>query len=170
MKPDIDTALIERVRLCCNSAGGIGEMASKSGVARGSIENYLSGRSPPKLKPLVAIARAAGVSVEWLATGDGPMRPGEPPPAQIEAPSAPKPLDHDFGGDVVAAVMELYRSENVRLSNGRIASIALEKYEEIMSYTDTEEERQIALKAILLQLRKELRSGVSATAKGNTSA
>lgn len=42
--------------------------ASKWGVPEGSLRQYLGG-SEPGLEKVIAIAQAAGVSVEWLATG-----------------------------------------------------------------------------------------------------
>jgi len=41
---------------------------------------------------LVALADACGVTVEWLATGRGPMRPGETPPAPPPPAATPSPL------------------------------------------------------------------------------
>lgn len=79
-------------------------------------------------------------------------------------------LDHDFGGEVCAAVLELYRSENARLSTARIVAIALEKYEEIVQSADTLEGRRAVLSYVLSQLRKDLRSGTAATTQGKRSA
>ncbi len=55
----------------------IREFARKAGVSDASIRDYLRGKSFPSLDRLDAIAAAVGVSPAWLATGEGPMRPGE---------------------------------------------------------------------------------------------
>jgi len=50
---------------------------------------------------LVALAEAAAVRLEWLMTGEGPMREGEPgpaaPPAPPSAPAAAPPPARLFG-------------------------------------------------------------------------
>ena len=52
------------------------DLARQVGVTRAAINQVLSGASKG-LKPenLVAVARALRVRVEWLATGEEPMRP-----------------------------------------------------------------------------------------------
>ena len=45
--------------------------ARAAGVSETVLRKYLSGESTPNLERLLAIARAAGVSVAWLATGEG---------------------------------------------------------------------------------------------------
>lgn len=81
----------ERLRQAVRAAGGNQAVAEKSGVPLGTLGGYLSG-GEQKLSNTVALAEACGVTVEWLATGRGPMRPGEappppPPPAETAEPS-----------------------------------------------------------------------------------
>ncbi len=65
--------LAERIRECAKLAGSGNALAERSGIARTTLENYLNGRSEPKAGALVSMAKAAGVRVEWLASGGGPM-------------------------------------------------------------------------------------------------
>jgi transcriptional regulator with XRE-family HTH domain len=58
------------------SRGDIGERAGDVGHMIGS---WMQGAAVPDALQLVALARATGVSVEWLATGEGEMRPGTSP-------------------------------------------------------------------------------------------
>lgn len=51
-------------------AGNATELSKKTGISRRAIGTYLSGSSDPTRGRLVSIAKASGVSVEWLATGD----------------------------------------------------------------------------------------------------
>lgn len=53
-----------------------------------TLNRYLAGREM-RLPAAVAIARATGVRLEWLATGEGPMRPDPPAPTAPPAPAAP---------------------------------------------------------------------------------
>ena len=52
------------------------DLADKVGVSRAAINQVLSGATKG-MKPenLVAVARALKIRVEWLATGEEPMRP-----------------------------------------------------------------------------------------------
>ncbi|MDE5429363.1 MULTISPECIES: XRE family transcriptional regulator [Enterobacteriaceae] len=45
------------------------DFAKKAGVGYSTIHNYLKGISSPTLDNLLLLAKAGGVSVEWLATG-----------------------------------------------------------------------------------------------------
>ncbi|MFQ2079274.1 S24 family peptidase [Aeromonas veronii] len=46
--------------------------AAKAGMADTTLRQYLYGRSEPNMSQLIKIARTAGVSIDWLATGRGP--------------------------------------------------------------------------------------------------
>lgn len=84
--------LSERLREAVAGAGQQGEIAAAAGVSLTTLKNYMAG-SDPKLGSLSAIAKATNVRLEWLATGEGPMRPGDPAPTPLQAPPEPaKPL------------------------------------------------------------------------------
>lgn len=68
---ETDTAFIARMRECADRAGSVNALAELSGVSQGGIRRYFEGGEPNR-RALVAIARAAGVTVEWLATGKSP--------------------------------------------------------------------------------------------------
>jgi transcriptional regulator with XRE-family HTH domain len=58
------------------------ELAAKTGISRHTLDNYLNIREHiPTIDVAVKIAKALGVSVEYLATGE------EPPPANIHMTS-----------------------------------------------------------------------------------
>lgn len=56
-----------------NSVNSFGK---KCEIGESTLRQYLKG-GQPGLDKLIAIAEAGGVNIEWLATGEGPMRPGE---------------------------------------------------------------------------------------------
>lgn len=59
------------------AAGGkLAAVSAKSGIPPRTLGNLLAGQEL-KLTQLLALSRATGVRLEWLATGDGPMRAGE---------------------------------------------------------------------------------------------
>lgn len=83
MSPPRDHDFAARLK---EALGGqsIRSFARGAGFAHTTLKQYLSGKSEPTRPRLVAIASAAGVAVEWLATGRGPKSVGSRP----ELPSA----------------------------------------------------------------------------------
>jgi len=79
-------ALADRIRRCAEIAGSGDALAQKAGIPRSTLETYLTGKAEPKALRIVAIARAADVSIEWLASGDGEERPA------IQTPTMPAPV------------------------------------------------------------------------------
>lgn len=74
---EIDKSFIDRMNKCADLAGNVSALAKLSGVSQSGMRNYFLGGEPTR-KVLTSIANAAGVSIAWLATGEGPMHPGEP--------------------------------------------------------------------------------------------
>lgn len=62
--------------------GSANSFAKKCEMSEGSIRQYLNG-SIPRMDKVVTMARVAGVRLEWLATGEGPMREGERPEGDL---------------------------------------------------------------------------------------
>lgn len=48
-----------------------GELGRLAGVAQMSVSKWERGASEPSISQATALARALGVGVEWLATGEG---------------------------------------------------------------------------------------------------
>ena len=63
-----------RMQICADRAGNVNQLAAKSGIGQSTIRTYFKGVEPPR-DFLTAIARAANVSVGWLAAGLGPVDP-----------------------------------------------------------------------------------------------
>lgn len=63
---------VDRLREVVNEVGTIKTLSLKSGVTEKSISNYLHTTTDPGLKNLLKIQRASGVSIDWLASGEGP--------------------------------------------------------------------------------------------------
>ncbi|MEW6708275.1 MAG: S24 family peptidase [Candidatus Riflebacteria bacterium] len=58
--------------------------AQRAEILPATFHNYIKGTSEPTRPVMVAIAKTAGVNIEWLADGTGPMRKAESLPAPIE--------------------------------------------------------------------------------------
>ena len=65
--------LESRIREAAKFLGGIKALAAKAGIPLSSMNEYLGGAKLPADR-LVAIAHAADLSLDWLATGEGEMR------------------------------------------------------------------------------------------------
>lgn len=86
-------ARADRLRLAVREAGGNKAVAKRAQIPGTTLDRYLAGQEM-KLSNAAALARAAGVNLEWLATGEGPMKVGEAPVAPAtEPPRAQDVLD-----------------------------------------------------------------------------
>ena len=133
--------------------GSVSAFASKCGLLEGSIRQYLAG-SVPGTDKLVAMARGSGVRIEWLATGEGPMRSGEAAPA----PARSSGIDRDLLAQVHKGIAEVYRSENARISADPLADEVARIYDELVETYSSPEKRLVGLDYALNQLRRQLRA------------
>lgn len=97
-----------RLKAAVKEAGGNKAVVAKSGVPSTTLSAYLRG-GEMKLGAAVALAEAAGVRLEWLATGEGPRRPLEAEtvkepmkPASNAAPDEPRTLFSQIDADRLA--------------------------------------------------------------------
>lgn len=63
----------ERIKATINGSS-VNAFAKKCGIAESVVRSYLTGRSLPGLDKLYALANGGNVRVEWLASGEEPMR------------------------------------------------------------------------------------------------
>lgn len=68
-----DDALAQRVARLVQLVGGQGKAAEIAGVGRTTIQEWRSGTIKLPLVQTALLARAAGVSLNWLAFGDGSL-------------------------------------------------------------------------------------------------
>ena len=66
-----DQEFCRRLRLIMQQFGSVVDPARAVGVSDNAIYKWVSGRGQPSMISLVNLARAARVSIEWLATGAG---------------------------------------------------------------------------------------------------
>lgn len=71
--------LAERIRQCADIAGSGDELARLTAIPRRTLEYYLTGQSEPKVARCVDIAKAVGVDIGWLASGEGEKLKGTSP-------------------------------------------------------------------------------------------
>ncbi len=75
MESDVSVELPRRLRECIGD-DSVSSFARRCGLPEATIRSYLEGKKPVFDK-LVKIADAAGVTVDWLATGRGPRTRAE---------------------------------------------------------------------------------------------
>ena len=161
-----DAAILDRLKQAAQLAGGPDALARKTGIPRRTLGNYLSGKNPPKLPALVAIARTVGVSLEWLATGHelpiaGPVLALQPTAVAV---------DRELFGRVVDAIQRLYKEQHVGLAGVDLGRLAAERYEEIAAATGDPDERLAMVKLMVVQLRKDLAEAATTPGYGKRSA
>jgi phage repressor protein C with HTH and peptisase S24 domain len=66
---EIDTKLVARIGAIIDQVGGMAKAALAAGASRSSIQKWRTGNARPPLIEMAALAEAAGVSLDWIATG-----------------------------------------------------------------------------------------------------
>lgn len=126
--------LKEAIRLVGNAR----DLTRLSGVAYGTVQNYAQG-GEMKLSNAAAIARATGVRLEWLATGDGPMR--DEAAHSSPTPSRPRTLfsqiNADVLGDAYATAIKALRSHgHANPEPRRVMQVTVLIYDQLTSGAD----------------------------------
>jgi phage repressor protein C with HTH and peptisase S24 domain len=94
----VDEEFRRRLRLIMQQFGSVADLARAVGVSDNAIYKWVSGRGQPSMMSLVNLSKAAGVSVEWLATGRG---------APTKARSEVQPTEVSDGGGAARPVLRL---------------------------------------------------------------
>lgn len=130
-----------------------------AGVSPDQLARYVKGQNAAPFEVLARLAGAKGVSLDWLATGRGPMRPEAEPAAQPPAASA----DPDLYGRVLEQVAAVYKECGYGVSLRQIGQTAAEIAAELAGPdVTTPEEKAAAAKAAAAMLRRQLRDAVAA--------
>jgi len=138
--------LRDRLRQCAELAGSGDALSQKTAIPRRTLETYLTGESEPKASRLVAIAAAAGVSVDWLATGRGERGLGAVPA-----------LDAEFNARIVESVVTVYKECGAAISPRDLGRVVAEIHNEIaLAGLQSFEEKTGALSLASGQLRRRL--------------
>ena len=75
--PFLTKGIGSRINKLSRMVGGKKKLAEMAGLSESQLHRIISGESQAKIEPLAAMARGAGVLLDWLAFGDGPMRRDE---------------------------------------------------------------------------------------------
>ena len=99
----VDEEFRRRLRLIMQQFGSVADLARAVGVSDNAIYKWVSGRGQPSMMSLVNLSKAAGVSVEWLATGRG----------------APTKFKSEIHASEAAGIAPMTR-HSLRATNGRL--------------------------------------------------
>ena len=135
-------------------------MSDVLGLGIRTWQTYELGNSLPKAETLNQLSEM-GYSIDWLLTGQGPMRVGGM--AENSAPYDHKSIDGELMGRVTDAIVKLYRDENVKLppvDQGRLAAVIYCEVELVSA----PEGRLGALEYLIASKRRELRAAAAGDA------
>ncbi|PIT67874.1 helix-turn-helix domain-containing protein [Bartonella tribocorum] len=117
------------------------QFADHLAVPESTMSNYETGLREPPVSMLVIYKNICGVSVEWLATGEGEMFTdvAKAKAADFKAPTIPTGLMKKLG----RIAYTTYRDANIKLPPEDIAELAAELYKKlqelVQNINDTEE-------------------------------
>lgn len=74
-----------RIEQVAGMVGGKRALSNAIGVTEAQIYRYINGKNLPSVNVIVDMARAAGVNLLWLATGEGQMKGSEPEVRRIRS-------------------------------------------------------------------------------------
>jgi len=135
----------DRVKKIISMAGSADKLAYNAGVSPSLIGKYLSGKTDPTRKKLIALADAACVNIEWLVTGEGPMRAGERERFNIELLSLIiESLDKhevanqdkftsDEKAEYISYIYELYCEAGLDLTSEQTKYLVLDTVKEVIN-------------------------------------
>lgn len=153
-------AFAERLRAALGERSGRSVALATGGeVSPTAMNQYLAGQSEPTRPVLIRLAKELGVSVQWLATGEGPerMRNDGWPILPDGEPAPPPPIDEELMARIYEGISTAYKEVNARISpadQGRLAAHMLNRL--VTIYNDPED-RLVGLKMALEDLRERLR-------------
>jgi len=132
----MNSQLPERLRIAAKqSCGSVRALADKSGVSERRIASWLAG-TEPKINALAAVAAAADVSLDWLATGEGPSSITDV--VNLAQPDAPVDME------VLKLVLEMIENwldDNDRtLAASKKAEVVVMAYEIVMEDIESSED------------------------------
>lgn len=127
----------------------VNSFAQSCGVSEGSIRQYLNG-TIPRMDKVVQIAKAAQVRLEWLATGEGPMR------VDMQANPLPSPLDCDLLARIMQEAAQIFSPEMELAERQEFSRVVIEIYKSITELkVFSEAEKNAVLRYAVEQLRRQ---------------
>lgn len=167
--PGYDPELGTRLKWVIDRIGSQKRAGAIAEVKPEMIGKYVAGKAKPSFYAVKALAAAASVSIDWLATGEGaPDLVAQQQPG--DAPLLDNQIDRRLMARCADAFGRVYRGLGITMADGVLGDLAAEAYNDVVAIADTEDERIVALKALAERHRRTLIEERSANADGKRSA
>nr|WP_246423497.1 helix-turn-helix transcriptional regulator [Roseospira goensis] len=103
--------------------------AEKAGISVSTLQNWIDGKYAPSFESIAHLAQAAGIRVEWIATGRGPMEADVSSARQQQAmgaapPPAVAPLNADEDLDALESRLDTADAEQLEQARRDLLAIA----------------------------------------------
>ncbi|WP_165495671.1 helix-turn-helix domain-containing protein [Marinobacter halodurans] len=134
VQPDKVDAFGERVEVAIERAGGTTKMARMAGVSTSVLSKWRRGESDPSRSRLVKMARAASVSIEWLATGEGSL--DHVAGVQPQRAAGPQEMDLELLENVARAAFQELERRDINLAPDGLARLVRVLYRHFASKGD----------------------------------
>ena len=157
--PSWTPELGSRLRTVVAKLGGGVPAGNIAGVSDEALSRYINGRSKPSFYALAALAKAADVSLDWIAGLDTGIKAApQPPPitSKCETPAVAPAFDPDFLKQISKEVSEAYVKAGSRIVGSDLVSKSADIYAEIAKVSGDPTVREGILKFRLSQLEQEL--------------
>ena len=147
---------IKQVRATLSQA----DFGARLGVTKDTIGKYERGERQPDVDFLIKICSEFNRSADWLLTGWEPPKGWDSEEYDQKLLAHPHELAETFDEvlmeQIGRGISSAYREENARIETGQLMRLATRYYVDLMAFPA--DERPVALKGILTQLRREIRS------------
>ena len=147
----------ERLKQILENEKSASAFAKRAGISQSGLHRIESG-GEPTLKTIVAIAKAANVSVQWLATGEEPTRAADNSLTPSAIHTHEPAVDKWLLSRAIDGIRRIYKRAGGQLSTINEVELGLEIHNRIVPLIDGQEGRHGALLLALDQLEKDLRA------------
>ena len=151
-------ALAGRLKQLAQEEGSVSALARLCDIPQRTMAGYVSGEREPRISDVVGIARRAGVSLEWLATGEGATWPGDPAATPASQPPQAVATDARLIGRLTEKIMLIYKEMGVAIALHQAAERAAREHDRIVAEVADPDDRLIQIGEVTAALRQELRA------------
>lgn len=144
-----------RIALVVSWLGG-SDLSSVVGKSVKQIQRYAQGKSEPPVTAITALAAAAAVRVEWLATGRGSIREepaGNPPAAARSA------TDVRLLGRLTEKMLEIHQEAGRPIGVRQAVELAAREHDRIVCALSDPDDRLVRAGEVIAELRRALSVG-----------
>jgi hypothetical protein len=134
--------------------------AKRIGLPGATFDRMWNGNGIPKGNHLLTIARSCGVTVDWLLTGEGNMRPGPAAP-RLPQTTAAAERDADLYGRVLEAISAVYKEVGWVKTLHQLGAEAAQIADDLAADGLLPEDKPGAVKGAATQLRRQLRQAIA---------